>query len=243
MVKAPEHNTRNEAIRAVVEAISQATPLSSAVARIFQFTNPTQYEKEREIWTSEITDRVNKHEDRIELFYDYLFPKISISPNALAVAKILIDASEVGFGDVLEFEYLVPLLPDIDESDIESAISELQYHKFVKYEGGEVIEYNLSLFVVFDAIFNNIDVEGDAKLLANLIIGNDENKDVYKLFEQSKLQHRRFNPALAYLLDSVPQINAGTEKVSDFITPYLFFDSNAMFALKEFVNAELSEYK
>ena len=237
MIKAPEHNTKNEALRAVVEAFAQAFPLTSAGARIFQFTNPSQYEKERELWISEVTNRVNAHEDKLKIFHDYLFPKISISPAALGLAKVLIDSSENGLDDFIEFESVKEMLPEVEEEELELAIAELQHHGFVDFKDSQIIQRKLSLFVAFDSIFNNIDVVKDAKVLAKLLLKDNENKNIYKLFEQVPWDHRRFNPALGYLLESFPEITISKERQPDFVTTYIFLDANAKFSLMEFLKS------
>lgn len=237
MIKAPEHNTKNEALRAVVEAFAQSFPLTAAGARIFQFTNPTQYEKEKCLWESEITDRINAHEDKLTLFYEYLFPKISISPAALGVAKILIDSSENGLQDFIEFENVKEMFPGVEEEELELAIAELEYHGFVAFSHKQIIVRKWSLFVAFDSIFNKINVVKDAKVLAKLIIRNNENKNIYKLFEQVPWDHRRFNPALGYLLASLPQITVSKERQPDFVTTSILLDAGAKFSLMEFIKS------
>jgi hypothetical protein len=146
MIKAPEHNIRNEAARTLVEAMAQFSPLTAAAARIFQFTRQTQYEKEKEAWTSEITKLINDHEDTLKIFYDYLFPKISISQDALALAKILIDTSEQGLEDFIELDVVKNLFPEISEEELDASIAELQHYGFVDSDP-EVIIRKPSLYI------------------------------------------------------------------------------------------------
>lgn len=235
MIKAPEHNFKAEVARTIVEAFAQSNPLTGAAARIFQFTKPTQYEKERDDWISEITDQVNAHGDELTIFREYLFPKISISEDALALAKLLIDSSDKGLSDGADFEKVKRLLPDISEEDLEVAIAELQHYGFVDFKFGQLLSIKNDFYVAFDGLFNNVDVPNDAKALAKLLLDDKENHNIYKLFEKVSWERRRFNPALGYLLESLPQIQRSDEIQPDFITTFIFLDADAVFSLRNFL--------
>lgn len=235
MIKAPEHNFIREVSRTLVEAVAQITPLTGAAARIFQFTRPTQYEKERETWILEITEKVNAHEDMLKIFQEYLSPKISISEDALALAKILIDTSKDGCESFIGFEELKDIFSELTKGDFELAIAELQDYEFVFNDSCLVVWRKLSLYVAFDRIFNNVNVEDDAKKIAKLLLEDKSNGIVARLFEATAWDRRRFNPALGYLLHCLPESSFVDEMGSGFPAAQIFLNADVRFSLMKFV--------
>ena len=59
MIEPPKKNANKEVARAIVEALAQATPITSFLARLYQTTHPSETEQDRLRWSVELTDRVN----------------------------------------------------------------------------------------------------------------------------------------------------------------------------------------
>ena len=59
MIEAPEPDKSKTATRAIAEALAQATPVTAGLARLYQYTHPSEFEQEVQQWRRDISDAVN----------------------------------------------------------------------------------------------------------------------------------------------------------------------------------------
>jgi hypothetical protein len=70
--------------------------------------------------------------------------------------------------------------------------------------------------------------------LARLVLKDKTNSDICELFKSASWKRRRFNPALGYLLEHLPETGYVVEKGTEFQATNIWLNADVKFALTEF---------
>jgi hypothetical protein len=95
-IKYPERSEGRAAFRRVIEAAAQATPVTAALAHLYGYTHPSEFEQARERCLLELVDSASSHEEKLARIEDALAPRARLSELALDVAFLLLRLNTTG---------------------------------------------------------------------------------------------------------------------------------------------------
>jgi hypothetical protein len=203
-IEFPERHEGRAAFRRLLEACAQSTPLTAAIAHLYGYTHPSQFEQELEQYQREIGVSLNDHGERIVRLEEVLAPRAAAGALALDLAFHILRANNTGRGGAVDFEALCETFSDIDRSSLEEAVAELKHLEYATTEGawGHPIlnvRPTASMFLAFDLVATGRDTRADALLVARRWLDEPEAQNVFRLSEQLGWEPRRLNPALSTL--------------------------------------------
>lgn len=127
---------------------------------------------------------------------------------ATSVGRWICDSSEKGLPEHVDEENLLAAFEASESRELEEALAELEIEGCV--ELSHVIGPRLprirateDLFQVFDPIVMKTNPHIDAIILIDLVLEGEGTMDISDLFDRSGLPLRRFNPAVAIVLDEI----------------------------------------
>lgn len=240
MIKAPEPNTSRVAIRAVVEAIAQITPITAGLARLYQFTHPSALEEEVQAWQREVSDALNDHEAAIGKLIERMIPRMQIGETALTIALWLAEQSPDGPDDLVEGEKLIEKFSQISKSELEEACFELDHLELVSCSSAiglpvSHVRIDYSLFWTFDPVVMQTNPLTDAVEIARLMLEDENYGSVLKLHEDLGWPKRRLNPAVAMLIPLFPEGRVRSVIQPNYPTMGFAIMSEDRFQLKNFI--------
>ncbi len=81
MIDTPEPDRSKTATRAIAEALAQLTPITAGLARLYQFTYPSEFEQQVQQWRKDISQAVNEISQQLS-------PRLTISETSLEIARV-----------------------------------------------------------------------------------------------------------------------------------------------------------
>jgi hypothetical protein len=237
----PKRSEGRAAFRRLIEAASQATPVTAALAHLYGYTHPSQFEQDIEKFQRQVADFVNDYEERIARVEAALAPHARINPLALDVALFLLRGNTTGRRELALFSDLQATFCDVSKALLEEAIAELKHLGYaettsVLSQPIRTVQATSAMFLAFDLVATGNDTRADAVQIAGLWLENDRLTNVYELEKKLGWEPRRLNPALAALLPIFPkgrqsgELHPRLEVVSVLVTP------DERFQLRRIVN-------
>lgn len=206
MIKPPVENVERSLWRAVLEATAGFTPITGAVARIYQVTHPTRFSQDLAQWRSEVSSAANDHEARLNAL-ESLRPKLLLSEDATALATWLVQQSASGLEDFVEYEAIAAAFPDASPRELQDAAAELEMAGLATVSKTlghplHLLTPSYKVFALFDPVVFGSSPQSDAVELARAALDLDSG-DARELEAHMGWPRRRFNPAFALLLTLV----------------------------------------
>ncbi|MBP6818662.1 MAG: hypothetical protein KBC46_05110 [Ferrovibrio sp.] len=234
--------TGKAAIRLLMEMLAQATPVTAALAHLYGYTHPDEMQRAIQRWQAEITAAVNDTEARITALEAKLHTRQIIGNTAVEVAAWFIKNSKDGMMNLYDFVSIQNEFSTIQPGDLREALYELQHNGFVICTAAIVhpiarvrIDYNL--YWTFDPPFTGNKPEQDAGALAKLLLENSRLSATRLLHEASGWEKRRFNPAIAYLLQYVDDDRVSREIQNNYPTSSFIMTDEERFKFKQFLRS------
>lgn len=84
---------KSEAVRILIEAAAQATPVTAALATILRFTHPSDLQKALDKQRSDMIATAVDHEARLSVVEAFVRPRLRISIRALALGRAVSELS------------------------------------------------------------------------------------------------------------------------------------------------------
>lgn len=208
-IQYPERDEGRTALRRMIEVAAQATTITAALAHLYGYTHPSQFEQDIERFLKGLASAVNDQEDRITRLEVSFSPRLVVSGLALEVAVHMLRINETAHTDLLTFDRLLQGFPGIDKVAIEDAVAELSVRQYVETSAAighpiRIISSGPSLFLAFDLAATGRNTRADALKIAKLWSENSEMRSVVKLSEHLGWEPRRLNPALKVLRHVFP---------------------------------------
>lgn len=238
MIVPPVEDRKRGATRAIVEALAQATPITAGLARIYQFTHPSDMERQLAAWREEVSKTINDHELLLGKLADLLTPRLAISGEAMALARWLVEESGDGLRGACEFSALETAFPSIPNRELEEACSELKHYGMVSYTAAmshpiRRVKIEYPLYWAFDPLVKGTDPCADASLVAELILAEDRpTVDVAQIDALLGWPRRRFNPALAFVIGRLPDGSISKAIQNTYPTSHIILSSDARFQMR-----------
>lgn len=219
----PHRDQRKNTARAVVEAIAQATPVSAGLARLYQTTHPSDAERNRGQWENSITERSNEHDERLDVHERAISPHTeTIDGTAARLLEVLgRDCADGMRSKRYALDDLCELLPEESQTDIESAVFELNSMRLLEVNRN-IKDFRVRLGEEFykqiDRQIMGWDTENDAAMLAEAMINDRTLESMPRLQEHIGWEKRRFNPALSRVMEFIPAGRTRQVKTPDYAT-------------------------
>jgi hypothetical protein len=208
----------------------------SLVEAIYSVTHPEVIDKEWDDWRQKTNDDLNG-------IVEAIFPAIRLSETASDVALYLANVSENGrrCSNLYTIEDIHTTLSETSKDEIEDSVGALLHFELLS-KGPTVqtmVTPEYPLFWLFDPISNsNTDPYEDAKSLAAKALESDRFIS-RKIIEELNWSYRRFNPAMAYLIEEIGDaFIISRESNPDMIVVGMHFKTESRFQLRRFINGE-----
>lgn len=238
----PERNEGRAAFRRVLEALSQATPVTAALAHLYGYTHPSQFEQDIEKFQRELATTVNDHGDRLVRLETLMAPRAVLNELALEVAFHTLRTNETGRGDPVVFDTLQAAFISVEKALLEEAVAELAHHGYVTTSsamGHPIRAYRptTNLFLAFDLAATGHDTRADATEIARIWLAEDEMRNVHRLKERLGWSVRRLNPALCALRPVFPEGRWSREVQPTLATTSVLIMPDERFKLRQIVTS------
>ena len=119
VIKPPQPDLGRALWRAVFEAGAQFSPVTAALARLYQTTHPSQLEQEVAAWRTSVTDTVNEHAIRLHALETTYQPRLILSEAAETLALWLARESPSAHRDGFDYGVVQTALPHGIDRDVE----------------------------------------------------------------------------------------------------------------------------
>lgn len=208
MIQPPKENIDRTLWRAVAEAATQFTPVTAALARLYQTTHPSQFQKDVERWHEGASDAINDHETRLQTLEARHQPKFLMSAEASALAVWIAETSEYGLEDPIGFDAIIAAFPYVPKRDLEDAAAELSAFGLAATSAAighpvRIVRPLCPLFALFDPLVKGRSPQDDAATLAAKALELD-NGSVPTLMTALEWDVRRLNPAVMLMKSVIP---------------------------------------
>jgi hypothetical protein len=200
----PTADRGRQVLRAFLEAAAQFTPVTAALARIYQTTHPPKFEADLSIWRLNLAHSNEDHENRITRLENEQSPRILLSELAQELAVWLVKTSEKGLSDQVGFIKIQIAFPAEAKRALEDAATELRLCGLVDTNTAlghpvRLVCPSYELFALFDPIVMGTSPQNDAVEIARIALEVDH-VSAHELEERLGWSKRRLNPALALLI-------------------------------------------
>ncbi|UEM04752.1 hypothetical protein JL101_004735 [Skermanella rosea] len=236
----PTRNEKRAALRRSIEALAQATPVTAALAHLYGYTHPSQFEQDLERFWNEISALVNNHEDRLQRLEAKLEPSIVLSSLALEVLTWLLSSNTTGRSEPVMFQGIVDAFTGIDRRDLEESVSELAHLGYATKSSAighpiRSVRLTTDAFLGFDMAATGNDTRADAIHVAGLWVEDERLTSIYALKDHLGWEPRRLNPAIAVLLPIFPKGRRSGEQHPQFITTSVLVTSDERYQLRRVI--------
>ena len=208
-IEYPVRDERGAAFRRVVEMAAQATPVTAALAHLYGYTHPSEFERALEQFHRDIAATVNGHEERITRLEAALAPRALVSSLALDVAFHILQTNNTGRLDSLVFDELCAAFATTDVKVLEEAVAELAHLGYADTTAAfgvaiRAVRPTTAMFLAFDLAATGRDTRADAIKIGQLWLTEELTHNVFELIKRLEWDPRRLNPALAALRHVFP---------------------------------------
>jgi hypothetical protein len=191
---------KSEAVRILIEAAAQATPVTAALATILRFTHPSDLQKALDKQRSDMIATAVDHEARLSAIEAFVRPRLRISIRALALGRAVSELSTGTFREALPCADL-QALTKLTQSEWEESLVEFKHEKLANLEQ-KLLRPTWRAFATFDPIFRGTDPISDGAAIASIVADATEEPLVQAVAEKTKLPQRQFNPAMQFLTET-----------------------------------------
>jgi hypothetical protein len=220
----------------LLEAAAQFTPVTAAVARILETTNPHEFEVALAEWRESVSRSTNEVEERVAALELKFRPKLRLSDFAMQLAIVLDQTSVNGLEDPIGVERMTSALPTLPMRDLEEAVAELEYYGLAKKFGAlgaplRLVAPSYTLFALVDPLVSGTSPQTDAVEVAKIALGQGR-VSAHELEKQLGWPKRRLNPALALLLPFIADRRVRKVIQPDYVTLGFVVSAEERFLLR-----------
>lgn len=163
-----------------------------------------------------------------------------LSPTAVCLGKWITQTSPNGLTHGVQDEAFKNAFNDVPERELAEAIAELEAEGLIQSAGAlglriPHIRPTNGLFVTFDPVVGGHDPSADAAELIGRILTGGDSVLVEELFKKIEWTHRRFNPALALVIEHVGEGGISGERGGDFPARYFHLAAADRVELKSYL--------
>lgn len=238
----PERDERRAAFRRILEALSQATPVTAALAHLYGYTHPSQFEQDLERFQRELAVTVNDHDERLVKLEAILAPRATLGALALDVAFHVLRTNDTGRGSPIGLNALQEAFPGVEKTLLEEAVAELSHRGYIGSSaaiGHPLVKFRptSALFLAFDLALTQRDTRADAVKIAQLWLDEDAMRSVFQLSARLGWEPRRLNPPLCALRPVFPEGRWSRESHPTLATTSVLVTPDERFKLRRIVES------
>jgi hypothetical protein len=237
MIETPKADVGRAVWRAVFEAGAQFTPVTAALARLYQTTHPSKFEQDVAVWRSTVTETVNEHETRLLALEINYQPRMKLSEAAQRLALWLACESPSAHRDTFDYEAVQAAFPDMDKRELEDAVAELKQARIVEVQsamGRPILQVTptTDLYLLLDPVAIGTSPQADAVQIAREALALDGGR-VGEIARCLGWSPRRVNPALALLL---PLVSIRSNEISrEYLTGWFTVGADERVAFRRLI--------
>ena len=239
MIATPKADVGRAVWRAVFEAGAQFTPVTAALARLYQTTHPSRFEQAVGVWRDEITSTVNDQQLRLAALETTYQPRMMLGAAAQDLALWLAREAPTANGDGFGFEAVQAAFPEVGKRDLEDAVAELRQAGLVEVIsaiGRAIVDVTPTntLFLLMDPVALGTSPQADAVSFAREALALDGGR-VREIAGRLGWTPRRVNPALALLL---PLVSIRSDESNpDYVTVWFTLGADERVAFRRLIEA------
>lgn len=234
----PASNPGRDVARAMAEGVAELVPGAGVVTALLRVTHPPKSEQERDEWQKAITNRSNEHDQEIDRHAALLEPTETVTGLTEQLIRQLAQQCPDGLGCwYFELGDLQALLPAETAQAIEDAASDLEAYGLIRMRhtfSGWCATLTQAFYEQVDHQVMGWNTVADAAAIARLMM-SEGNGDAAELHGKTGWTKRRFNPALAYVLQFFPEGRISRERQADYATRWVAIMPEDRAALRRFV--------
>jgi len=210
-IVAPSADPKREIGRAIIEAVAGIERVTGFLTRLYQTTHPPKSVRDREIWQQAITERTNDHGERLDRHEARLSPRETLTGLTAQLVEVLARTCPDGLAEhFVDVEELLVSLPGTTDNELSEAAEHLIALGLVEHRalsGAERMRPTQAFYEQFDhqvmSEWGSKGTRQDAAAIASLMLEKGEGQ-APELLALTAWPLRRFNPALAHLMNEHP---------------------------------------
>lgn len=204
----PERGGTKDKARSIISlAIQQIPMVGPSIDGLADKFIPTEEEKSREAWESEISERTNEHSDEFDRYESMSPTKETLTGLAANLIVVMLQECPDGMaGKEYQLDNLCVLFPKEEPSSVEAAVMDLKVLGLIDsrdWIGGSAFMLNDDAYEQLDYQIMGWNTREDAIVVAQLML-SEETGHAPDLHEKTGWDRRRFNPAFQLLLPLFP---------------------------------------
>jgi hypothetical protein len=201
----PEQDEARAATRCILEMLAQFTPVTAALARLYGYTHPSEFEQDRERFFRDLAGSANLIEERITRLEGFFSTRITVSNLALEIAFYVLRTDNIGrSGNLFQFTALRDHFSSVETPLLEEAVAELEHSGYLSIfatmsQPISCFTPETALYLAFDRAATGRDTSADAVEIARLWLQDNTLHIIPQLRDRLGWEPRRLNPALSAL--------------------------------------------
>lgn len=239
--KLPEAQVSAKASRSVAKATVGSIPVvGAALTEIVENIMPDPNQVEHDRWAGEVNECLDGLHGRVDGIEDQLTGKRSVELEGATAAVLRLMLQRCPDGRRNQFWSWAEVnkdLPDVTEADFRDAAGELEHLGLVeplRSIGGPVrLRLAPEAYAAADKPIMGWDTRADSRHLARLALEKDGTIASKDLHDQTGWSLRRFNPALALVLQHIGDGRVSRTLGTDYVAGWFFYTDAERFALKQ----------
>lgn len=237
----PERDER-AAFRRILEAASQFSPITAALAHLYGYTNPSAFERDMEAFLREMSGAVNDHAERIARLETAFAPHAKISGLAANIALQILAQDKLGRGQDINVDEFLGDLNKGDRERADDAISELKHLGYLEAQSfigrhNARVSPTLAMYLAFDKAATGYDTRADAIEIAQMLLADPSTSSIPQLAAKTGWSPRRINPAVTALHNVLPDAIWSREINPAYAETYLHVTADERHLLQRLVSS------
>lgn len=237
----PEQDEARAATRCIIEMVAQFTPVTAALARLYGYTHPSEFERDRERFFRDLADNANSTEERLTRLEGFLAARVTVSDLALDIAFHVLRTDNIGWsGNFFQFTALQDHFSSVETPLLEEAVAELKHGGYLAIfatANQPIVCFTpeTALYLAFDRAATGRDTSADAVQIAGLWLQDDTLHIIPQLRDRLGWEPRRLNPALCALRYVFPETGWSQLLDASLVTRRVLISPTERFQLRRIV--------
>lgn len=238
----PRPDPRQAVLRALLEGAAGVTPLTGFLARLYQTTHPSAFERALEAWRAALSDEVQSHAQKIAALEARFEPALRLSALAVELADWLVRVEGEELGEGHSLSQVQAVHSTAEPGRIEEALHELTEFDLVAFplnlggRQGPWVRPRFPLFWLFEPSVTGVAPLADAELIARLALTEDQ-IGALDLMARNGWSPRRVATALAVLEFYIPEGHKARPANPSFPLSSFWVDAGSRMRLRRFLGA------
>lgn len=231
------------ATRCILEMLAQFSPVTAALARLYGYTHPSEFERDRERFFRDLAGSANSMEERVTRLEGFLTARVTVSNLALDIAFHVLRTDNIGrSGNFFQFTALQDHFSSVETPSLKEAVAELEHSKYLAIfatTNQPILCFapETALYLAFDYAATGRDTSADAVEIAGLWLQDNTLHIIPQLRDRLGWEPRRLNPALCALRYVFPESGWSQLLDASLVTLRVLISPSERFQLRRIVES------